>query len=129
MSAAVMALCVQANAKQLASIAPSSPHREYYLRVFVSNGGSHFADPKSVVAPGTIIVKEKLDGQHPDHPELFTIMRKREKGYDSSRGNWEYAVADKSRKIVEQGKLDRCITCHETQKASDYLYRSYAWSN
>ena len=127
MSAHVAALCINPTAAQRKSTDPDSPHRDYFLRVYVSRAGKKFEEAKTPLPVGTVIVKEKLKTPEAKIPVLLTIMRKREHGYDPLHGDWEYAVADERRKVLEQGSIARCISCHETQKSTDYLYRSYTW--
>ena len=74
---------------------------------------------------GTVIVKEKLANVKDKNPVMCTVMRKREAGYDSAHGDWEYSVIDEKGKVTGQDVLDRCISCHEEQKSSDYVFRSY----
>jgi hypothetical protein len=127
MSAAVSALCIAPNTRQLMSTDPRSPHKDYFLKVYVNAiGAAQFLKDATPDLPvGTIVVKEKLASQTSKSPELCTVMRKREPGYDSAGGNWEYAVFDKNGRNVEDGALPRCISCHQGQKATDYVYRSY----
>jgi hypothetical protein len=75
---------------------------------------------------GSIIVKEKLATQASTSPELLTVMRKREPGYDPNKGDWEYMVFDNSAKVLQaSGKLEKCQACHLPLKQTDYISRSY----
>jgi len=127
MSMAVAQLCARSSKKQMASTDPASPHKDFFLRVFVNGTGrSQFLHKTNPNLPaGTVIVKEKLAAGDSAQPDLLTVMRKREPGYDARHHDWEYSVVDKHGKVIEQGALPRCISCHEGQSQSDFLYRSY----
>lgn len=128
MSDVVSSLCVGPRGSQLASVDQASPHRPYFLKVYVNSAGlRQFSNEKLRAMPvGSLIVKEKLKSPDAKQPTLLTIMRKREPGYDVEHGDWEYAVAEGSGlRIVEQGRIQRCIGCHSDQAKSDFLYRSY----
>ena len=127
MSDIVSALCAPATLKQSASTAKESPHRQYFLRAYVNDIGEkqflHKANPYMPV--GTIIVKEKLASVADKHHVLCTVMTKRERGYDSTHGDWEYSLVDANGTVKEKGRITRCISCHDEQKSTDYLFRSY----
>ncbi|MFO0946111.1 MAG: cytochrome P460 family protein [Planctomycetota bacterium] len=75
---------------------------------------------------GSIVIKEKLKSADSREAELFTVMRKRAPGYDPDHGDWEYAVVTNGgTEIVERGKLQRCIECHDNYKETDYVTREY----
>lgn len=128
MSEIVAKMCVVPSAEQGRSISPDSPHKDYFLTVFVSSlAAKEFMSKKAPDFPvGTRIVKEKLPGEDSKHPELLTAMVKREKGYDSEHGDWEYFVLDGSAaKIQARGKLRSCQSCHDSQRAKGFVFRSY----
>jgi hypothetical protein len=73
-----------------------------------------------------MIVKEKLGSPDSKEPEVLTAMIKREPGYNPGSGDWEYLVLDgAASKIVEQGKLTRCSSCHTSYEHSDFVTRTY----
>jgi hypothetical protein len=75
---------------------------------------------------GSVIVKEKLSNSDSSSPELLTVMRKREPGYNTGNGDWEYMVLDGSAKSVKaRGKLENCQSCHLMNQPSDYVSRNY----
>ncbi len=75
---------------------------------------------------GSMIVKERLAGQTSAVPELITVMHKREQGYNSDSGDWEYMTLDGSGKqITAQGRLKSCESCHAEWKKTDYTSRAY----
>jgi hypothetical protein len=106
----------------------TNPHQEKYITVYVNDIGKNAmmeqARPNFPV--GSVIVKEKLPDKSSQSPELLTVMIKREKGFNSSSGDWEYMVVDgKGESVTERGKLENCQSCHLTIPQSDYIFRSY----
>ncbi len=83
---------------------------------------------------GSVVVKEKSRGGYIQNKlkletsTLLTVMRKREPGFDSKNGDWEYFVGDpRSLKLqapIPQ-KLADCQSCHANYKDRDYVTKSY----
>ncbi len=105
-----------------------SPHLHKYISVYVNTVGTdammHQRVP--VFPEGSIIVKEKLSAPADMNPELLTVMRKREKGYNAASGDWEYLILDgKASSITDRGKIQSCNTCHTAYQRVDYVTRTY----
>lgn len=113
------------------------PHIERLIRVFVNEPGKdsmrstvRFPTGSEISSGrtfpiGSAIVKEKTRGRG-GAVELSTFMVKRNKGYNPKCGDWEFGVIDgPTRKIVERGKIERCIKCHIEKKELDFTFRTY----
>jgi len=110
------------------SMEENNPHRDKFVVVYVNDiGKTAMMEQKLPVFPeGSVIVKEKLTTKDSTSPELLTVMRKREPGYDPRNGNWEYTVFDGQGQTVRaSGKLEKCQACHLSEKATDYITRNY----
>jgi len=110
------------------SMEDQNPHRDKFVVVYVNDiGRSAMLEKKNPVFPqGSVIVKEKLNTKDSTSPELLTVMRKREPGYDPKNGDWGYMVFDGAAQAVQaSGKLEKCQACHEEEKGSDYVSRRY----
>lgn len=106
----------------------NNPHRNKFVVVYVNDAGrTEMMERKFPVFPvGTVIVKEKLSTKESTSPELLTVMRKREPGYDPTKGDWEYMVFDGPGQTLQaNGKLEKCQACHLGEKATDYVSRAY----
>lgn len=104
------------------------PHAHKYISVYVNSIGAdamlHQRQP--VFPEGSIIVKEKLNDATSKEPELLTVMRKREPGYNAASGDWEYLVLDgTAANITDRGKLAGCNSCHTAYKSTDFITRAY----
>jgi hypothetical protein len=128
-----------------------NPHVPKIFRVFVNPKGqavlrtmeTPIRDPKTRPSfpVGTVIVKEKYaktQTTHPDQawpnpvalkpgakPELLTVMVKREPGYDTPNGDWEYFAIDGAMKRVERAEVRHCQGCHRQRKSTDYVFGAY----
>lgn len=105
-----------------------NPHAATFITVYVNPiGRSAMFEKESPVFPiGSVIVKHKID-RTADHPTLlYTIMRKREPGYNPAVGDWEFSVVNADGSTIEaSGKLDNCQGCHVKKPSTDFVFRSY----
>jgi hypothetical protein len=95
-------------------------HGGSLVNYFSNNIASEFSkqnDWPLLFSEGSLIIKEKIQ----DEGNEFGAMLKREKGYDTENGDWEYFYIEKSGKI-HQGKLQSCIKCHKKASDNTYIY-------
>ena len=106
-----------------------NPHAGSFITVYVNNlaRGPIFARELSQFPEGSIIVKAKSDFQTESRkPVLYTIMRKREQGYNPKVGDWEFSVVGPNGTDVQAiGKLENCQACHLSVSDSDFVFRPY----
>lgn len=113
-------------------------HADAYSETFVNDTGraAMFSepianpakpqDPPSIRFPaGSVIIKVKYAAEKGGAAILRTVMIKREAGYNPACGDWEFAVTDGTGfGRTEDGKLARCMTCHEKAgKRDDHTFR------
>jgi hypothetical protein len=129
------ALCAPAALPTTDVDGPKNPHRHKYLTVYVNEVGRQamIGQLKPSFPEGSVIVKEKLPDPSSQVPELMTVMIKRGKGFNPASGDWEYMVVDGTgTKVLAQGKLEACQSCHTVNPGSDYVFRTYlpneAWT-
>jgi len=124
---AVAAACSSGATTVTARSLNLSPHSSPFIVVRVNPEA--FADflAKRPLAVGSIIIIEKHPDANGDNPpQAYTMMIKREPGYDPGHGDWEYAdVRLEPEKKVSRGKIASCIACHDGKKNDDYLFRDY----
>jgi hypothetical protein len=106
-----------------------SPHKDKYIRVYVNDVGQEaMLEAKSPKFPvGTIVIKEKLPEKKSQTPEFFTIMLKREAGYDPRGGDWQYLIMRSAKaKIETPSDIESCQSCHSAwAEKSDFISRTY----
>lgn len=106
----------------------NNPHRDKFVVVYVNDIGREamMTAKRPKFPEGSIIVKEKYSAKESVPPELLTVMRKREAGYNPQNGDWEYMVFDGPGTIVKaRGKLEPCQGCHLMHQNTDYVSRNY----
>lgn len=108
-----------------------NPHIDYYCHVYVNKlAAKPMLTGKGTYPQGSLIIKQKFSDQRGTNTELFTVMRKMPKGYDSENNNWEYSIVDASAKtVLSRGRTDSCINCHTDYASTDYVTRLYMSSN
>ncbi len=124
----VSLLCISDPAAQV--IKTHGPHTDKMLNIFM-NPSAKLAyhkiiknlEKKIKYPVGAIILKEKIStySEDKDKPNSLGGLIKREPGYDSENGDWEYFYRDEDEKLTT-GKIQNCIDCHKTQKDTDYIY-------
>jgi len=125
MPAPVAALCAPAPGLQ------RNPHASAYITVYVNKVGREamFAKETQRFPEGSIIVKEKYSTPQDRKPLLYTIMRKREVGYNPTVGDWEFSVVGPNGTQVQAiGKLESCQSCHLGKSEADFVFRPYVQS-
>jgi len=135
-------LCRLAERGDFESERKRNPHASTFITVYVNSIGREamFATGAPRFPEGSIIVKEKIEKPlSPEGynigppkslegltPSLYTIMIKREPGYNPEVGDWEFAVASgKDFRIAANGKLENCQACHLEKRNQDFVFRSY----
>lgn len=105
----------------------AGPHSDYYCHIFINDLGlPTMKTGKGEYPIGTVIVKQKFYDPEGTRTEFFTLMRKREDGYDPDNGNWEYSTVDQTAtKILSRGRTESCIGCHSDYTETDYVTRTY----
>jgi cytochrome P460 len=138
----VDSLCRIAIREDFESERKRNPHASTYITVYVNKIGREamFATGQPRFPEGSVIVKEKIEKPlSPDGynigppkslegltPSLYTLMIKREPGYNPAVGDWEFAVASgKEGRIEAGGKLENCQACHLEKRDQDFVFRSY----
>ena len=105
-----------------------NPHLEKFIMVYVNDAGRRamLEELRPHFPVGSLIVKEKLPTRDADAPELLTVMYKREAGYDTEGGDWEYLVLDgRGEEVQARGKLESCRACHQAVADTDFVSRNY----
>ncbi len=105
-----------------------NPHIRTFITVYVNNiGRKEMFEQNPKFPVGSVIVKEKSGTDADPHkPALYTIMRKREAGYNPKVGDWEFSVVGANGTDLQaSGKLENCQTCHVGRGNTDFVFRDY----
>jgi hypothetical protein len=129
LSSYIDALCRMPTADNYKQLRKDNPHAASYITVYVNNAGREamFAKEAPRFPEGSVIVKQKLgDHSEGNKPLLYTIMRKREAGYNPGVGDWEFlVVGPNGTDLQASGKLENCQVCHRGKRDSDHVFRPY----
>ncbi|MBW1895483.1 MAG: cytochrome P460 family protein, partial [Deltaproteobacteria bacterium] len=69
---------------------------------------------------GAILVKENY-GKDKTTLMAVTPMYKI-KGFDPEAGDWFWAKYDANGKVLKEGQVTGCISCHQARKAADWIF-------
>jgi len=109
-------------------------HISAFFTTYVNKQASKAVDKPTDFPVGSVIVKEKrtavLDpktGKYvPDAKiSLLTVMVKRESGFSSATGDWEFFAASGDGKKVLSQSTTHCVSCHTGQKSKGYVFMEY----
>lgn len=129
MSVAADTLCRAPTAQNYEPERKRNPHAASYITVYVNKVGQETMLAKEIkrFPEGSIIVKQKISTHWEGRkPLLYTIMRKREAGYNPAVGDWEFSVVGPNgTELQATGKLESCQGCHQAKKHSDHVFRPY----
>lgn len=90
-----------------------------------SVGESALTATKPQFPEGSIIVREKFLKKDDANPELLAVMIKRQKGFKSASGDWEYLLLDGDlSKVRSRSAKGVCNDCHLQQKDHDFVFQS-----
>jgi hypothetical protein len=63
---------------------------------------------------GALVVKREFSDRGCQVPVGTTLMRKEDAGYFPAFGDWRWQRLDAAGRVVEDGKLATCASCHST---------------
>ena len=103
------------------------PHFKPFIIIRVNPEAINTFKARKPLPVGSAVVKEKHDidlASGPPHE--YAAMIKREAGYDTAHGDWEYQYVVRGKpETITSGKLGSCIDCHANKADQDYLFRTY----
>ncbi len=91
----------------------SADHDLEYIRVLVPpEVKAAYLSREAPFPVGTLIVKEQYADSLCTDLAGFTAMRRAEAGYAPMGGDWFWQRLEADRRVLEQGRIARCTTCH-----------------
>lgn len=126
MADVVAMMCRTVTPEEYTQLAKSL-HFKHFVEVFVNAKGAKrmFESNTKPYPVGTVIVKAKFSHARGGTPELLTVMRKRETGFDTKNGDWEYAAIDPKTMRAPKQEIKHCQSCHQEVATADFVYGSY----
>jgi hypothetical protein len=128
--------CFQQSGTSTSQLLPSNYQESYQLartcRLSVAHNSNHmvvYANAKAEsdylggnypLPQGSTIVTAETDQANCTGITGYTLMFKEGLGYNSSAGDWHWQKLDGQRDVLQDGRVQECITCHATCGPYDY---------
>jgi hypothetical protein len=128
--------CFQQSGTSTSQLLPPEYQKTYQLARFCRRSVAHNSN-YMVVYANTLAESDYLGGNYPlaqgstivtaetDQPDCtgltgYTLMFKETQGYNSAAGDWRWQKLDAQRDVLQDGRVQDCITCHATCGPYDY---------
>ena len=99
-------------------------HDSHYEVVFANDVASDPYITASYPLPaGSVVVAEEHGDPSCNSLVGYKLMAKEKPGYDSTNGDWHWQQLDDNQRVLKDGRLTACSTCHATTTppCNDYL--------
>ncbi len=103
----------QTNMAQVGACRKSSTHSDPHYLFYVTKTSEAAFTAGMPLPEGTVLLKAQYRDDACEDLNRWTVMKKREAGYDAANFDWEWQNVDTEGKIAEQGKLGYCAACHK----------------
>ena len=70
---------------------------------------------------GAVVVGEQHGDPSCSSLSGYYLMAKEQLGYDTAGGDWHWQRLDSTQRVVEDGHLAKCASCHANPPCIDYL--------
>jgi Cytochrome P460 len=98
---------------QVGGCRTSSTHSDPYYTIHITKSSADAFKAKMALPEGTVLVKTQYEDNDCSDFSRWTVMKKREAGFDPDNFDWEWQNVDGEGQIAETGKLGYCATCHK----------------
>ena len=109
-------------------LVPKGVHKDKFLSVYFNGSAKDVIDylRRKDFPTGSIIVKEKKT-THSSAVDGIGVMVKRDRGFDSEVGDWEFMYLDSGNEFTRgNSAAQNCKSCHMQAKSTDYVFGNYA---
>jgi hypothetical protein len=97
-------------------------HDLSYEKVLANEiGTGPYANASYPLPVGSVVVGEQHGDPSCSSLTGFYLMAKEQPGYDTAGGDWHWQRLDSNQRVVEDGHLDKCSSCHAKPPCIDYL--------
>ncbi len=97
-------------------------HNSNYLDVRVNNAEAQqaYLAANGPLPQGSVVVAEESDAADCTGLTGYTLMFKDVPGYNAAAGDWRWQRLDDQRNVLEDGRVQSCISCHTQCNLNDY---------
>jgi hypothetical protein len=125
MDPALSSLCTSVSRWVEGAKKRSGPHAFTSIRIYMNEPAAEaFKGSAKTYPTGAVIVKEKSGEAYAETHDGVGGMVKRQAGFDSEHGDWEYFYFEDPAKI-ESGRIASCVRCH-AGASQDHVFGSWA---
>jgi len=71
--------------------------------------------------PGSVVAAEQHAESTCTSLSGFYLMAKDNPGYDAAKADWHWQRLDANQRVLEDGRLQTCSSCHAQPPCNDYL--------
>jgi hypothetical protein len=97
-------------------------HDNAYQAVFANSVGAEAYTIGSYPLPeGSVIVAEQHKDPSCNSLTGYDLMAKESAGYDATAGDWHWQKLDSNQRVLDDGRLKTCSSCHANPPCSDFL--------
>lgn len=97
---------------QIGACRKSAVHSDPHYLLHVNTSSKDAFSAGMPLPEGTVLVKTQYQDDSCSDLSRWTVMKKREAGYDPMNADWEWQNLDGEGKVAEQGKVVYCASCH-----------------
>jgi hypothetical protein len=97
-------------------------HGLAYERVFANDvAAAPYATGNYPLPAGSVVVGEQHGDPSCNSLTGFYLMAKENPGYDPGNHDWHWQRLDSNQRVLEDGKVANCSSCHAQPTCNDYL--------
>ena len=97
-------------------------HGLAYQRVFANDiGAGPYVAGSYPLPAGSVVAAEQHSDPSCNSLTGFYLMAKENPGYDTANHDWHWQRLDANQRVLEDGKLTKCSSCHAQATCNDYL--------
>jgi len=92
-----------------------------YQRVLANTVAADAYTSGNPLPAGGIVAAEQHSDLSCSSLTGFYLMTKEQPGYDTAAGDWHWQRIDANQRVLEDGRLQKCSSCHAQAPCTDYL--------
>ena len=97
-------------------------HDNHYQTLFANLTAADLYSAASFPLPaGSVVVAEEHDDPSCSSLIGFRLMAKEAAGYDPANGDWHWQELDGNQRVLKDGRLTACSSCHAQPPCNDFL--------
>jgi len=97
-------------------------HDLAYQRVLANSvAADPYVSASYPLPAGGVVVAEQHGDSSCNSLTGFYLMAKEKPGYDNASGDWHWQRLDDNQRVLEDGRLQKCSSCHVQSPCTDHL--------